>query len=435
MLVLHTADWHLGTRFHDQRRGDDEDHALDQLLAICARRRVDAVLVAGDVFDHANPGAEEQKRYYRFLSRLGNEAGVATVVVTAGNHDSALRLEGPRELLTDLGIHIVGRWRRDAPADDILVPLKDRSGEIRALCAAVPYLRDGDLRLAEVGETAIQVHARYARALGARYGEARGAARREAPELPLVIMGHCFVQGADLGGGERPIQVGNLALLDAAEVAGDAAYLALGHLHRPQDVGARHWRYCGSLLPTGFDETETRREAVLVDLPDAAGVPAQIERFVLEPFRRYLRLRGTVDDVAERIDQLPRATDDEPTPWCEAVVTLEGPSPGLAQVLADRAQERGWGLVSVRRDVHRRSPTPPGGDAGPALEELEPEDVFERRHQEEYGTLPDDELRTEFRTLLETVTRGGDGSELPPGSADAGQGEDFGASGNAAGDP
>ncbi|MEM1183050.1 MAG: exonuclease subunit SbcD, partial [Acidobacteriota bacterium] len=215
MLLLHTADWHLGQRFHDQRRIDDELHALEQIVRIADERRVDVVLVSGDVFDHPNPGAEEQRVYYKTLARLIQEAGVATVVVTAGNHDSAVRIEGPRALLSHLQIHVVGRWARGAPATQPLVPLRRRDGEVGALCLAVPYLRDADLRLPALGEGAREMHRRYAAALEGRYVAGREAARRAYPDTPLVVMGHCYVTSALLGGGERPVQVGNLAQVEA----------------------------------------------------------------------------------------------------------------------------------------------------------------------------------------------------------------------------
>ena len=301
MRLLHTADWHLGSRFHDRRRAADEEHALDQLIALCREREVDAVLHAGDVFDNANPGADEQERYYRSLARLVREAGVATVVVVAGNHDSALRLEGPRPLLGRLGIHVIGRLPREAAAAEVLVELRDRRGEVAALAVALPYLRDADLRLAAGAEQAPLADQRYRRALEARYREAGEAARAAAGGRPVVVMGHCLVDGASFGGGERPVQVGNLGAVSAAELAGDAAYLALGHLHQPQQVGRPHWRYSGSLLPTGFDEAGRAKGNFLVDLPPDPAQPARVEFVPLLPYRRYFRLAGDLDALRAQV--------------------------------------------------------------------------------------------------------------------------------------
>lgn len=426
MRILHTADWHLGQRFHDQRRAEDEAHALDQVVTLARQRRVDAVLVAGDIFDTANPGAEEQRRYYRCLKRLVSDAGVPTVVVTGGNHDSALRLDGPRELLDVLGIRVVGRLAREADAGRCVIPLDDRQGRRRALCLAVPYLRDGDLRRVDIGEKQAEIHERYARALEERYRsvhEAADAFEEDGTDdngtspLPRVVMGHCYVTGGVLGGGERPVQIGNLARADANALAGNAAYLALGHLHRPQVVGGRdHWRYCGSLLPTGFDEVEKRREVVIVELADADG-PATVERIPLEPFRRYLRLEGKPEELEHAIDALERPTADQPAPWCEASVRLEGPRPGIARELGDRCRERGWTLISVRRERPTSTSEPTTVETRD-LKELDPEEVFEEMHRQRFDGEPDDALRREFLSLLEEVSHGGDGTGLPE-SADA----------------
>ena len=143
MRVLHTADWHLGARFHGQRRGEEEDDALNQVVNHCLDHRVDAVIIAGDVFDHANPGANDERRYYRTLVQLVRDAGVASVVVVAGNHDSALRLDGPRELARTMGVHVVGRLGREDEAAHAVVPLRRRDGEVAGVvrCAAISARR------------------------------------------------------------------------------------------------------------------------------------------------------------------------------------------------------------------------------------------------------------------------------------------------------
>ena len=416
MRLLHTADWHLGQRFHDQRRGEDEEYALRGVLDLCREHEIDAVLIAGDVFDTANPGAEEQRRYYRFLFDLVHDVGVGTVVVTGGNHDSALRLDGPKDLLADLGIQVVGRWPRDAPPEHCLLEIKDRQGELRAVCAAVPYLRDGDLRLPPVGETAPQIHARYAYALEERYRQIQDAAEDAYPDLPLITMGHCYVDDGLVGGGERPVQVGNLAKVRASVLAEGAVYLALGHLHRPQRLGGQdHWRYSGSLLPTGFDEVERRREAVRFDLDDR-GRLSSVQPLPLPVYREYRRLLGSPEELREQIEALPepvaglptpQPTRAQPTPWCEASVILDGPRPGFAQDLMDRARQKGWNLISVKRKRDKDQKTR-AAEAAQALElkELKPEEVFLERHRQEFGVDPDEELLTEFRNLLQEVTTG-----------------------------
>jgi exonuclease SbcD len=234
--------------------------------------------------------------------------------------------------------------------------------------------------------------------LARRFAAARAAASARDPRLPQIVLGHLVATGAALGGFERPVQVGNLASVQAADLAGDAAYLALGHLHRPQALGAREtWRYSGSLLPTGFDEVASARSVVVFEV--GAGAPAGVEVVPLRPFRAYRRLRGPAQELRAQILELPEPPPEAATPFCEATVEMAGPEPGLAQDLIELARQRGWALVSVKRE---RSALP---DAGPAslvqLHELEPEEIFVKKHQSDFGTEPDDELLLAFRRLLE----------------------------------
>ena len=337
---------------------------------------------------------------------------MATVVVIAGNHDSALRLEGPRSLLGRLGIHVVGRLGREAPATDCLCPLVSRDGQTAAYAVALPYLRDADLRLVAGSEAAPLADQRSRRALEGRYLEAVATAQMQAGDLPLVVMGHCLALGASFGGGERPVQMGNLGAVDSATLAGDAAYLALGHLHQPQEVGAPHWRYSGSLLPTGFDEIHTRKVSLLVELPPHAGDAARVEAVPLRPYRRYHRLHGNLDALRAQVLSLDPPAAGEPAPFCEATLQLDGPQPGLAPELVEACRSRGWDLISIRRERREGQPSAPA--PGRTLVELSPEEVFVRCHQAEYGTEPRQDLLIEFRRLLEDVTAGSAGSAGPP---------------------
>lgn len=401
MRILHTADLHLGGRFHDQDRSRDEEDALDQVCDLCDRERVDAVLIAGDIFDTANPGAEEQHRYYRFLARLAFEVRVGSVVVIGGNHDSGLRLDGPRELLETLRVHVVGRLPREADAGSCVFPLRDRMGRERAVCAAVPHLRDGDLRLAPGGEAVGEAHRRYSQALALRYGGIREAA---GTGLPVVVTGHCFAAGGRPEGDERPVQVGNLGLVRAEDLAGGASYLALGHLHRPQSLGGRaHWRYCGSLLPAGFDEAAQRRQVVLAEIPEGGGA-AEVQAVELAPFRRYRRLSGAEADLRRILEELDPPGTGDATPWCELTVGLEGPRPGIAEELGELARTRGWEAVSVRRQATGGGTREGWTEEALSLEALGPEEVFRRCHEASFDAPPDAELLVEFRSLLEAVT-------------------------------
>lgn len=399
--ILHSADWHLGARFHDLDRAADEEDAIDQVVALCREHQVDAVILAGDLFDTANPGAAEQRRYYRALLRLVEEGGVGAVVAIAGNHDSGARLDGPREVLAACRILVRGIQARDAAAEDAVLVLPRRDGSTAAVCAAVPYLREIDL---DLGPHAGDLATRQALAMRERFAAigAAARARAQAEGLPLVVAAHAFIRGGGLGGGERPVVgevVGTLGQTDLSPLAEGAAYAALGHLHRQQAVGGHdHWRYSGSLLPTGFDEIATARSCLLAEVP-AVG-PAAVTVLPLRSFRRYTQVEGDSATIEAAIAALEPRREGEPQPLLAALVRLDRPHAGIAAQVGAWAAHRGWAVLSVRR-LAQTAPTPKRllAEAAP-LRDLDPMTVLDAVHRQRHGRAPDEGLIAAFRTLL-----------------------------------
>ena len=366
--LLHLSDLHLGQRFHDQDRAADESHALGQIVQLCRTREVDVVVLAGDIFDTANPGAKETARYHGFLADLVLKVGVGTVVIIAGNHDSASRIEGPRELYEQCRIHTVGSLRLDEDPSKCLIPLRNRTGDEVGTCVALPYLRDGDVRLPTSGEAQIEAAQSHRDAVKQRMTQILAEVPRD---KPFIVTGHAFCTEGVRDESERPVQVGNLGTLPASALAGEASYLALGHLHRPQSVGGReHWRYSGSLLPTGFDEIDIERSVVIADIPNIG--PAQVEVHSLKPFRIYKSLKGSEREVLKAIDDLPETNGDEPPPWVRVMISDPTVEVGLAQHLTEQVRSKGWQLLGVhlpRRQVLQDKR--PSGEA-----ETPPEDIL-----------------------------------------------------------
>ncbi|MGR8935694.1 MAG: exonuclease subunit SbcD, partial [Gammaproteobacteria bacterium] len=255
MKLLHTSDWHLGRTLYGRKRYAEFEAFLEWLAETVENRQVEVLLVAGDVFDSTAPSHRAQQLYYRFLCRVA-ASFCRHVVVIAGNHDSPSFLNAPKELLRALDVHVLGS-AAEQPEDEVLL-LNNPSGEAELIVCAVPYLRDRDIRIAEAGESLEDKERKLLDGIRGHYAQVCAAAERLRAELgrpvPIVAMGHLFTAGGQTvdGDGVRELYVGSLAHVAAGIFPPCIDYLALGHLHVPQRIGASEtMRYSGSPLAMG----------------------------------------------------------------------------------------------------------------------------------------------------------------------------------------
>lgn len=299
MRFLHTSDWHLGRSFHRVSLLDAQAAFLDHLVAVVAERGVEAVLVAGDVYDRAVPPLAAVELFDRALTRLG-ALGVPVVMIS-GNHDSARRLGVGAGLLDRAGVHL----RTDPAAVGEPVLLRNAAGEVA--CYGLPYLEPALVReefaAPRGGHTAV---------LSAAMDRVRADLAGRPAGTRSVVLAHAFVTGGEVSDSERDITVGGVASVPASVFAG-VDYVALGHLHGCQTLAERV-RYSGSPLAYSFSETAHRKSTWLVDLDAAGGVTA--ERVDAPVPRALARLRGRLDDLLAD----PALTTCEDA-WVEATLT------------------------------------------------------------------------------------------------------------------
>ncbi|MCC6672429.1 MAG: exonuclease SbcCD subunit D C-terminal domain-containing protein [Planctomycetes bacterium] len=407
MRILHTSDWHLGHRLHDMGREYEHQCFLDWLIDTVRGHGVDALLIAGDVFDTANPDARALQAFYRFLAEVRAARAGMQVVVVAGNHDGGARLEAPRDLLGALGVHVVGSLPRDASgAPDLprlLVPLHDASGVPAALVVALPFLRSADLRVRDDGNG----DARLA-AVRDLHASLFAAARERAGGRALIAMGHAHVRGGRISeASERRIVIGDAEAWPAELFPDDLAYVALGHLHLAQAVAGReHVRYCGAPLPLSMGEAGYPHQVVLVEVAGnraarigALPVPRAVE-FVRVPERGALAIEAAL--AALRALPARAALPEARRAFLEVCVALDGPEPDLhrrvAEALADRAPR--LARLVVERPAGGESDAGVGADE---LADLDPDLVFATLHERVHGTPPAEPLRAAFRALRREV--------------------------------
>lgn len=318
MKILHTADWHLGKRLYKHDLRDDHVRFLDWLADTIEARDIDVLLISGDVFDTANPNDGSMALYYQFLTRmlpLGRQ-----IIITGGNHDSATKLNAPRQLLRHLNIHVVGCTSGNCI--DEIIRLHTDSGDF--LIAAVPYLRDADLRQSISGQT--YEHRVEAIRMGIRqhYERIVDHCCAEYRDVPIIGMGHLYVSGATVSPeSEREIHsVGGQAAFSSENFPGGFDYVALGHIHVPQVIGTSdHVRYSGSPLPLSFSERDHAHQMLELTLEN--GKISRIESVPVPRFRTLRHIKGTLDEVQDALASLDETDEDSLSTLVEVLVEEE----------------------------------------------------------------------------------------------------------------
>ncbi|TDX27004.1 exodeoxyribonuclease I subunit D [Modicisalibacter xianhensis] len=400
MKLIHTSDWHLGQTFHGQERHSEHRAFIDWLLDTLAERRPDALLIAGDVFDVVNPSLRAQELLYDFIVTAHERLPTLDIVMIAGNHDSGSRIELPAPLMQRLRAHARGRvhWRDDGHLDDdhLLIPLYDTGNDIGAWCLALPFLRPAEVTGGNVAgyvDGIAQVHRELIEA----------ARRRRQPGQALVAMSHAHLQGASVSeNSERPIVIGGEEALPANLFPEDIAYVALGHLHRPQQVGESRIRYSGTPLPMDFSEAHYPHQILEVTLDgerladvSTIHIPCSVDLLRVGPL--------ALDDALTRLDTLEcdASLPRERWPWLEVRVELDAPCPDLRARV--EAILEGKPLRLLR--IHTRYTAGPAesDEARVTLDSLGPEALFERAWQARYGNAPDPAILSDFNQLRQTV--------------------------------
>ena len=293
--ILHTADWHLGQTFFGYDRAEEHKAFLDWLAEEIRQNEIDALVIAGDVFDVSNPSAASQSLYYEFIYRVTAENPRLQIVIVAGNHDSAARLEAPLPLLQAMRTEVRGVVRKleggEIDYDHLTIELKNREGEAEVLCMAVPFLRQGDYPVVETeGNPYMEgVRELYARLLQRLW------ARRETNQAILAV-GHLQATGSEIAEkdySERTV-IGGLECVSPDTFSEKIAYTALGHIHRPQSLSEKV-RYCGSPLKYSFSEAKYDKTVTIVDADDFS-----VQTIPLKPLHDMRMIKGSIENILSK---------------------------------------------------------------------------------------------------------------------------------------
>lgn len=290
MKLLHTSDWHVGKGVRGHSRDDEHEAVLAEIVGLAAQHDVDVVLIAGDVFDTASPSAKSEAIVYRALLDLG--ATGATIAVIAGNHDNARRLKAVAPILELGQIHVVSEILH--PDDGGMIEIENSSGEKLQL-AMIPFVSQrGIIRSRELLENTSAENAdAYDEYMQGLINLMCSKFRKDASH---VLMTHAFVQGGEPGGGERMAHLEDAYSVSKKGFAKSIDYVALGHLHRAQQVGdSKPIYYSGSPLQFDFKKNQGVKQVNLVEL--SPGMPATVKPLKLKSGRRFQTLTGSVEEL------------------------------------------------------------------------------------------------------------------------------------------
>jgi len=314
MKILHTADWHLGHRLHDQSQFEEQNLFLNWIENYIITQKIEVLLISGDIFDSGSPSNQSLEMYYSFLVKLNNTC-CKSIIITGGNHDSPGTLNAPKHILNALSIKVVGKATEHI--QDEVFKLNINSEEL--IIAAVPYLRDGDIRRAVAGESFEDLTDKYKKALINHYESAAEECKKiNINNAPVIAMGHLFATGGSVSDSEQNIYVGTLGHIGANDFPTYFDYVALGHLHRPQIIGGNEKiQYSGSPNILSFSEVNYDKKIKVLSTEN--NKITTIDDVIVPNFREFYRLSGTIQEC---INLFPTITSNSfgLTPWVEIVL-------------------------------------------------------------------------------------------------------------------
>ncbi|CAI1074518.1 exonuclease subunit SbcD [Serratia quinivorans] len=379
MRLIHTSDWHLGQYFFTKSRAAEHQAFLRWLIEQIEQQQVDALIVAGDLFDTGSPPSYARELYNRFVVELQRTG--CQLVVLGGNHDSVATLNESRELLSCLNTTVIANAQSEIE-QQILV-LNQRDGQPGAVLCAIPFLRPRDLLTSRAGESGVQKQQALQEAIADHYQKLYQAAcaRRDSLGLPLPIIatGHLTTVGVTTSDSVRDIYIGTLDAFPA-QAFPPADYIALGHIHRAQNVAkSEHIRYSGSPIPLSFDELGKAKSVFMVDF--SAGALQQVTALEIPSFQPMQLIKGDLAQIEQQLQQFADYQGELPV-WLDIEVATQDYLSDIQrriQLLADQLPVE---VVLLRRSKEQRRQAIEQQDKE-TLNELSVNEVFERRLAQE----------------------------------------------------
>ena len=398
MRILHTSDWHLGHRFIEQSQQYEQEKFLEWLIETLKSESVDVLLVSGDIFDTAYPSSQSLDMFYRFLAKVYKSTNCKKVVMTAGNHDSPGTINAPDNFVRNFDIYLIGK-AGDNIEDEIL---EFEINDEKLTVAAVPFLRDRDIRKAVAGESAEIIEKRYYTALVNHYRRIAGKINEISNPGYVIAMGHLFATGAQTSESEQRIYAGNLGDISAEDFPDAFDYIALGHLHRAQTVGGKnHIRYPGSPYILSFSETGSQKKVIIITTDKETGSIREIE---VPKFRKIVSIKGKLDECKGKLEELSLQTQ-EPESFVEVIIDDKDVTSTANTEINDFAENLNLKILKVRiatkTDIKGLEKLV---DEEVKIDELNPVEVFKNKCKEEDFNIDENpEILDAFNEILSII--------------------------------
>ena len=360
--VIHTADWHLGKTLADLERTEEHAGFLGWLLNLISTTQTDALIIAGDVFDSATPPQTASRLYFEFLAAL-HKTTECEVVIVGGNHDSPAGLEAPSAILRAVNAQVIPALPQEEAVTVIPLPSSiahgategEKASPPSVVIAAVPYLRERDLRTGRMGQSANEIQAELREGIRARYAQAaESTAKWREQGCAVLATGHLTVVGGATSSSERDIHIGGLGAVGREVFPPEFSYVALGHLHRPQAIGKQaQIRYSGSPIALSFGEATDLKEIRVLDFHGGAlvyneGIPIPVMRPLVHIRTPLAALESKLSKLNEALASAAVALPESRLEaWVEVAVEDSSGGESLTKAVAEAAAGKSFRILRV----------------------------------------------------------------------------------------
>ncbi|MEZ8802235.1 exonuclease subunit SbcD [Vibrio splendidus] len=396
MKILHTSDWHLGQNFYNKSRKNEHERFLQWLLEQVTEHDIDAIIVAGDIFDTSTPPSYAREMYNKFVVD-SNKIG-CQLVLLGGNHDSVSVLKETQQLLKYMGADVIPNTNEDHATQ--VVELKCKNGDVEALVCAIPFIRPRDVLTSQAGVTGVERQKQLGNAIKQHYQSVYDAAVEKratfenSEHMPIIATGHLTAMGVQQSDSVRDIYVGNLDGF-AADGFPDADYIALGHIHRPQVVAKREYiRYCGSPIPLSFDELKSQKQVCVVEFIEGERIISQLP---VPTFQPLAEIKGDLSEIESQLNQYI-GLDSDQSVWLSIEVQAQDYLSDLQERMRALTEGLNVEVLQLRRARERRNQALEQ-ESAETLSELSPMDVFTKRIALEEFETDSEKARLERMTV------------------------------------